>query len=258
MVSSMFRRAARPFLPDRHYLPIAMPTRDVQVFDVLTRARDGSLDRYSRLDEVLVISSGDVHVYRDQPVVDTSGSSGSTAKLGLGLNVVSSLIQALGGDAGIDVQSSNATGVRYSYAKVVSDRVDLASLDGRLYDADLRPDLHNAADLLAAGQIYVVVGVLRARALEVEFVRDGTKGVDVDVPAIQALVGADITVGVESHRSSRMTFTGKTTLTVAAKAARLNLAPDRIWINERLHAAGEVRGLGDDYAFLDGDELRLA
>jgi hypothetical protein len=256
----MFRRAARSFLPDRHYLPVAMPTHDVQVFDVLTRARDGSLDRYSRLDEVLAMPS-EARVHRDEPVVDTSGATGSTAKLGLGLNVVSSLIQALGGDAGITVQSENVTGVRYSYTKVVSDRVDLASLDRGLYRADLRPDLRNAADLLAAGHIYVVVGALRARALEVEFVRDGTKGVDVDIPAIQAMVGGDIAVTVESHRSSRMTFTGKTTLTVAAKAARLNLAPDRIWINEQMHPAGEIRGLGDEddtYSFLTGDEFRLA
>jgi hypothetical protein len=254
----MFRRAARSFLPDRHYLPVAMPTRDVQVFDVLTRARDASLDRYSRLDEVLTAPTSEVRVYRDEPVVDTSGSSGSTAKLGLGLNVVSSLIQALGGDAGLNVQAENVTGVHYSYAKVVSDRVDLASLDRCLHIADLRPDLHNAADLLAAGQIFVVVAVLRARAVEVEFVRDGSRGVDVDIPAIQAMVGGDIAVTVESHRSSRMTFTGKTTLTVAAKAARLNLAPDRIWINEHMHPAGAIRGLGDDYTYLDGDELRLA
>src|ERR1700761_9083420 len=108
----MFRRAASSFLPDRHYLPVAMPTSDVQVFDVLTRARDGSLDRYSRLDEVLAVPSASVRVHRDQPVVDTSGASGTTAKLGLGLNVVSSLIQALGGDAGLDIQGSDANGVR--------------------------------------------------------------------------------------------------------------------------------------------------
>lgn len=260
----LFKRAARSFLPDRDYLPVALPTDDVEVFQVLTRTGDGALSRYSRLPEILEVpaETPDPHVVRDRAVVDTSGTAERTTKLGIGLNVISSIIQAMGGEAGLNVRAENASGVRYSYSKVVSDRVDLASMDAWLSVADLRPNLRNAADLLAAGQIFVVVGVLRAGALEVEFVQDGTTGVDLDVPDLQAMIGGKVTVSAGSHRSSRLTFTGSTTLTVAAKAARLNLAPDGIWINERMHAGDEIRGgLGGKsagYAFLSGDELRLA
>lgn len=260
----MFKRAARPFLPDREYLPVALPTDDVHVLQVLTRTGDGSLSRYSRLDRILEVPPGtpEPDVERDRAVVDTSGEADHTAKLGIGLNVVSSIIQALGGEAGLNVRAENANGVRYSYSKVVSDRVDLASMDAWLNAADLRHDLYNAATLLTAGQIFVVVGTLRARALEVEFTHDGTAGVDLDVPALQALIGGTVTVSADSSRSSRLTFTGSTTLTVAAKAARLNLAADRIWINERRHTTGEIRGglAGDAaaYSFLAGDEIRLA
>jgi hypothetical protein len=253
----MFKRAAQSFLPDRDYLPVALPTEDVSVFQVLTRTGGGDLSRYSTLDKILEVPPGTTrpHVERDQAVVNTSGSTHQTATLGLGLNVVSSIIQALGGDAGLNIRAENANGVRYSYSKVVSDRVDLASLDDWLGVADMRLGLRNAAGLLAAGQIFVVVGVLRAKALEVELTRDGKVGVDLEVKAVQDIVGGTVTVSADSKRSSRLTFTGKTTLTVAAKAARLNLAPDGIWINERMRSKGLIRSLRD-YTFLT-DELRL-
>src|SRR5262249_10697812 len=162
-------------------------------------------------------------VVRDQPVVDASGTATSNAKIGVGLNVVSALIRALGGDAGLDVTVERATSVEYAYSDVVADRVDLAGLDAWLADADLAPNLRNAADLIGAESMYVIVGALKARAVEVRLLDQASNAVEVDVPAVQAAVGAKVTVSGGSTRSSRMTFRGENPLTVAAKAAQLRL-----------------------------------
>lgn len=254
----LWRSSTKPFLPDRDYLPVALPTTDVQVLQVLTRA-GGSLRRYSRLDRVLVAGPGvpEPSIAAGEPVAETSGSTGQTAKIGLGLNIVSSIIQALGGEAGLTVSADNASQVRYSYTNVVSDRVDLATLDGWLAEADLRPNLRNVADLLAAEELYVVVGALRAGGLEVELLDENNAGVEVDVPALQAVLGATVTVSGGGTRSAKLVFTGPQALTVAAKAAQLRFDEHGIWVNERLRTDGEIRGFGDQYTFLAGDRIHL-
>ncbi len=256
----LWRRSVEPYLPDLDYLPVAMPTTDVQVLQVLTRA-GGALRRYSRLDRVLAVDP-DVPapaIAADQPVADASGSAAQTAKIGIGLNVVSSVIQALGGEAGLNIAADNARQVKFSYTKVVADRVDLASLDGWLTMADLQPNLRNVADLLAAEALYVVVGTLRAGGLDVEFLDENNAGVEVDVPAVQAVLGATVAVSAGSTRSSRLIFTGAQALTVAAKAAQLRFDEHGIWVNEKLRTDGEIRGLGGGrYTFLTGDHVHLA
>jgi hypothetical protein len=254
----LWTSSIKPFLPDRDYLPVALPTTDVGVLQVLTRA-GGSLRRYSRLDRVLSAGAGvpAPEIAVDQPVADASGATARTLKIGLGLNVVSSIIEALGGEAGLNVTADQASQVRYHYTKVVSDRVDLASLDGWLAGADLLPNLRNVADLFAAEQLYVVVGALKAGGLEVELLDDDNTGVEVDVPAVQAVLGATVTVSAGSQRSAKLVFTGSQPLTVAVKAAQLRFDEHGIWVNEKLRTSGEIRGLGGDYTFLTGDRLFL-
>jgi hypothetical protein len=256
----LWDKATAPFLPDRDYLPVAMPTIDVQVLQVLTR-EGKALRRYSDLARIVHGPAQPPVTARDQAVVQASGSATSNAKIGLGLNVVSSVIRALGGDAGLDVTVERAASVEYGYSDVVADRVDLASLDEWLARAALNPDLRNAADLIGAEEVYVVVGALKARAIEVRLLDASSNAVEVDVPAIQAAVGGKVTVSGGANRSSRMSFRGETPLTVAAKAAQLRLGDTGLWVNERLRTGGEIRGgIGDNpvgYTFLVGDELEL-
>ncbi|MGI5241552.1 hypothetical protein [Dactylosporangium sp. CA-139066] len=252
----LFGPSTEPFLPDRDYLPVAMPTTDVHVLQVLTR--DGrALRRYSDLERIVLGPAAPPVVARDQAVVDASGKATSRAKLDVGLNVVSSLIRALGGDAGLDVTVERAATVEYGYSGVVADRVDLASLDQWLAAGALAPDLRNAADLIGARDVYVVVGALKARAVEVRLLDEASNGVEVDVPAIQAAVGGKVSVSGGSTRSSRMTFQGENPLTVAAKAAQLRLGAGGLWINERFRTDGEVRTIDEPYQFLGGAELEL-
>jgi len=257
----LFMHAVNSFLPDKDYLPVAMPTTDVQVLQVLTRRRS-VLRRYSELARVLVAGDGAAEpvINGDAPVVDASGTSRQTVKAGIGLGIVSSILKALGADAGIQFSSAAAHSVEYGYADVVSDRVDLASLDAWLAEADFQPGLRNITELLAAEKVYVIVAALKARALSVALLDSNQNGVAVDVPAIQAAVGAKVSVSADSQRSYQLTFRGPTALTVAAKAAQLRF-DGRFWVNERPVTGAEIRRiptLGSGSAsYLDGSELDL-
>jgi hypothetical protein len=257
--SSMLSKAASGLsLPDRDYVPLALPTTDLQALDVLTRAAK-VLRRYSRLDRVLIIDPAATAplITADQPVVAASGSNHRTAKVGIGLAAVSSILQALGGKAELALKAEHAREVRYTYSDVTSDRVDLVSLDEWLTHADLRPNLRNVADLLTAQSLFVVVATLKAGGLEVELLDENSTGVHLDVAAIQDVVGANVSVSAEHSRTSRLVFSGSQPLVVAAKAAQLRIEDHGIWVNERLARHGEIRTLGNPYEFLH-DVLYLA
>lgn len=244
---SLLNRTAESFLPDRDYLPIAMPTTDIQVLQVLTR-QGRIMRRYSDLRSVLAAPSDIAapHTFRNQAVVDTSGMSHRTAKIGFGLSVVATIVKALGGGGDFNVSLAGAAAVHYAYADVYSDRVDLASLDNWLAHADFQPGLRNVTDLLVAEDVYVITAALKAQALCVTFFDKKENEIAVDLPAIQAAVGANISVTGNAMVTSQVTFRSHTPLTVAAKAAQLKFSDDGFWVNERPTSGREIRSMAND------------
>jgi hypothetical protein len=258
---SLLTRQVKSFLPDGDYLPVAMPTTDVQVLQVLTRQRS-VLRRYSELDRVLAPADGAAGpiVASSQPVVNASGMARRSAKIGIGLGIVSEIVKALGAKASLNLSAAGASTVEYGYEEVTSDRVDLASLDGWLAQADFRPGLRNITDLLVAEDVYVIVAALKAQALSITLLDSNQAGVEVDVPIIQAAVGASVSVTAASQRSAHLTFRGDTALTVAAKAAQLRYDEHGFWVNERPVTGAEIRDLSGAGRpiYLDDPELLLS
>jgi hypothetical protein len=255
----LFGQCAQPLLRDRDYLPVALPTADVGVLQVLTRQRN-VLRRYSDLDRVLAGAEPGTlpAVSANQPVVETEGAWRRTAKAGIGLGIVSALLQALGANVGVHLSVAAARTVEYGYAGVTADRVDLASLDAWLAGADFRPGLRNITDLLAAEEVYVIVGALKASSVWIRLLDDGSAGVEVDVPAIQGVVGAKVSVEADAKRSDHLTFHGEVPVTVAAKAAQLKFDEQGFWVSERPVSHGEIRALNPAGAsYLSGPELVL-
>ncbi|GIE27620.1 hypothetical protein Ait01nite_006650 [Actinoplanes italicus] len=257
----MLSKAATRLLrvEDRDYVPLALPTTDLRLFDVLARA-GRVLRRYSRLDEVLTVepATPPVSVTDDEPVVATSGSGQGTAKLGIGLAAVSAVLEAFGGKGDFTIKTEKANRIRYAYTDVTADRVDLVSLDAWLNHADMRTDVRRVADLLAAQRLYVVVATLKARSLKVSFLDENSAAAEIDVAAVQDIAGGNITVSGDRKRTSELVFTGARPLTVAAKAAQLSIDDHGIWVNERYGGFGEIRGLGDGRVFFEHDVLHLA
>ena len=239
-----------------------MPTTGVQVLQVLTR-QHAVLRQYSELTRILVTAAGtdDPVIHAGETVVDAAGTSRRAAKVGIGLGIVSSIVKALGADADIELSASSASSVEFGYDDVVSDRVDLATLDSWLARADFRPDLRNVTQLLVAEDVYVVIATLKARALSVRVLDSHDNGVAVDVPAIQAAVGARVSVAASGQRSHQLTFRGATALTVAVKAAQLKFDENGFWVNERIVSGVELREIpgfdANGISYLDVREIRL-
>lgn len=257
---SFFGRAAESFLPDRDYIPLAMPTTDLALLDVLTRERS-ILRRYSALPHVLITPGTATYVTALGAVVaDATGEAARSMKAGIGLGVVSGILSALGAGASVDLSASRAHRISYAYTGVTADRVDIASLDTWLSHCDLDPNARSVSEMLVAERLYLVIAVLKASGLRVTVVDADEQEVALDVPAIQQVVGAKLSVKGSSTRTGTVTFQGTQPLAIAAKAAQLSLDDNGLWVGTRPMTEGEIRDLSGTPAvvLLAGSELSLA
>lgn len=256
----MFRRAAESFLPDRDYLPLAMPTTDLSLLHVLTHS-GGALHRYTVIDSLLSQPPAVTYTtVTDAPVADAQGTGIRKAKAGIGLGIVGGLAEALGAGAKLDLSASGAHTVEYAYTGVTADRVDVVTLDRWLAGCDLDPAQRNVAELLVAQQLFVVVAVLKARGLKVTLLDESEHDIAVDLPAVQQMVKGKLTVSGTAHSKGTLTFEGTTALTIAAKAAQLSVDDNGLWVSERPLAKGEIRDLSGALGstrYLSGPELAL-
>lgn len=254
----LFSRGSVSFLPDRDYLPMAMPTAGFDVLWILTR-NGGTLRRFGILSDVLVaqnLLSADA-VRRDEITANATGTVTKSVKAGLSLGIINTILTALGGKAGLDLSATGAHSVEYAYIDVTGDVVNLARLDTWLSSADLAPGLGRVADLLVAERLYLVMASLKAAGVTSKM-RD-EKGTDlkVDVPTVQQLVGGGVTVSGSSARTNELTFRGSVPLTIAAKVAQLKVDERGFWVNEEPVSDGEIRALSPGVQYLTGDEIRL-
>jgi hypothetical protein len=244
----IFQRAVKPYLPNGDYLSVAMPTDAVKVGQVLTR-EGGVVRRYSTLETVFVVPKGTPapSMLAEQSVAaDASGKAQRSTQATLGLTLVGSIIQALGGQPpGATLSASAARTVEYGFSDITEYLVDVGSLDQWLAGADVDPRSHAVVDLLYADDLYVVVGVLKAKALTVSLLDETSKGITLKVPEIQAAVGAEVDLTTTSSTATTLMFKSRTmALTIGAKVAQIQVDEAGFFVNERVLREGEVRGLG--------------
>jgi hypothetical protein len=256
---SLFSRGSKSFLPDRDYLPMAMPTTDFDVLWILTR-NGGALRRFGVLSDVLAAANPlpAEAMRRDRITANAAGTVARSTKAGFSLGLVNTILTALGAQAGLDLSATGAHSVEYRYTDVTADVVNLARLDAWLSDADLAPGAGRVADLLVAERLYTAVAALKAAGVT-STIRD-EKGMDleVDVPAVQELVGGDIMVSLSSTRTGELTFRGSAPLVIGAKIAQLKVDERGFWVSERPVSEGEIRELSPGAEYLTGDEIRLS
>lgn len=253
---SLLSGRSRPFLPDPDYLPVAMPSTDIEVLQVLASGGRTTLRRYSTLGNVLVSDAPLPTVQRDSPTVDADGSTRTSARVGIGLGLVGQILQAFGAEAKLDLSAGRAHTVEFSYADVTFDVVDLAELDKWLSGADFDPAARGTSELLAAEEMYVVVAVLKARALTVRLVAEDSAAVAVNVPALAAAVDGELEVSATAAADGTVKFRGRTALGVAVKATPIQIDEQGFYLGRTPRLRGEVRPIGRRYEWLAGAPMR--
>src|SRR5262249_43033393 len=142
-----------------------------------------------------------------EPGTGIQGESSNKLDLGIGANILGSLIGAMGGNLGINVTYTDARRVEFKYTDVTLDSVVPLDIGNYLRDGNVDAgNLILQQYVLGNGELFVVTKVARSQKFSVSYERKNSTGAKVDVPALQGLAGANVKVTADRQNSSLITF----------------------------------------------------
>ena len=165
------------------------------------------------------------------PASVVNGQKSAALDLGFGLNILGGTLAAFGVTApSIDLSHTSAKGIQFSYSGVTSTAIDLGSLGGFLPKGQLNVDNITVQRYFGTPgvEVYLIYEVLRSSSITITATDASSNGVALDVPAIQGVVGAKVSVKPSNASSTGITFasTDGIAVTFGFKAVQLSLASD--------------------------------
>jgi hypothetical protein len=162
-------------------------------------------------------------VKADQKVANLSGKRTGEMTIGVGLSLLGTVIGAIGGSKlGLDLKYQRSRSATFEFQDVVEDRIEILKLDAFLGQADVNPASAFVRDLLFDDELYVVTATVKTTKLAIDTADESKKGVEVSVPEIQQVVGANVKVSGASQKTSKITYEGPTPLVFGFQAVQLD------------------------------------
>ena len=217
------------YLKEAGYNVVRLPKADVRPGQILTR-NGKNLTRLGDLSDVLSGGNGAPFpkLLSDGPVADLSGRKSGELSFGVGLSLLGTIIGALGGSkVGLDVKYERAKTVVFEFLDVLEDRLEIVALDKFLAGADVNPASSYVRELLFADEIYVTTAVVKSARLSVEGKTSDQTAVELSVPAVQQLVGANVKVSAKGESASKITYEGSIPLSFGFQAVQLDYEKGR-------------------------------
>jgi len=205
------------------YNVVRLPREDISPLQVLTEKNK----EFHLLGELETIFKAGPNIEapkikRDIATAEVSGQKCGDLKFGIGLSFLGGILSAMGGSSlGLDAAYSQVQTVSFQYEDVLQDRIDLASLDQYLTDADINPLSTYVKDLLEADDVYVINSIIKSKKFSVLPKKSKGATFKPDIPSIQNIVGAKIQVSSSGQNASTVTFEGADPLVFGFQATRL-------------------------------------
>ena len=148
-----------------------------------------------------------------RPAAAVSGQRTDQLDLSFGLKILANALAAFGATVpSLDFAFTRARSVQFSYTDVTSTVVPPFDAGEYLKAGSLSSDnpvvKHYFVDPDA--EAFLIIDVLKSASITVTASDQHGAGVSVDVPAIQGVVGANVSVKANSTNNDTLTFTGKT------------------------------------------------
>jgi hypothetical protein len=165
------------------------------------------------------------------PASVVNGQKSAALDLGFGLNILASTLAVFGASCpSIDLSHTSAHGIQFSYSGVTSTAVDLGLLGGYLPKGQLDADNITVQRYFGTPgvEVYLIYEVLRSSSITITATDSSGNGVALNVPAIEGVVGAKVSVKPSNASSTGITFasTDGIAVTFGFKAVRLLLLSD--------------------------------
>jgi hypothetical protein len=209
------------FLQSIGYNLVRYPRADLAPLELLATSGN-ELERFGSLGTVFDSEHPLPVVTSDAQASNVTGIESSSLKAGLGLTVLGSLIEAMGGSrVGLDLKYSRADRIEFKYSDVTENHIELASLDQYLASSDIAPNSPTASRLLEDDGAYVVSSTLKSNRIEVRATDKSGSEIGLDLPVIEEVVGAKVSVSLGKDNSKTLVYIGKAQLVFGVKAVRL-------------------------------------
>jgi hypothetical protein len=205
------------------YNVVRIPRTNVAPRDLIGRDRDQM--RLGTLDQLVTNPGALPPLTTDADAANISGKSTNKMKVGIGLNILGPIVNALAGTTlGIKAAYEKAKSVQFSFEDVTMDSVEPAAVGQFLRSAEI--DVENPVlkrYVLGKGQLFVIMEALKSKKLTVTSEASSSGGVAVDVPVIQAAASGKLEVDVSKAASGQVTYTGTKPLVFGFKCMRVAL-----------------------------------
>jgi hypothetical protein len=190
-----------------------------------------------------------------QPAADIAGTKTDDLKLSIGLSLLSNILNGLGSVVGLPkltLAYQRARSLQYTFGEVVAISIDPFAIGAYLSKGDLQQDNPFVDHYFDQEETtaYILTEVLKSDSVTVTAKSDQGTSVSVDLPAIQQLVGVNVSVTSNSSDNSELTYKGKAMLTFGFKAFAIMHA-DNKWSVEGVAPSGNM-------AFFEGGEEQAA
>jgi hypothetical protein len=197
------------WLKPYRFTAVELPRRDLAPGDVVFRS-NGSFDQ--KVGNLLMLFASTPAL----PATTSGEPAGSIARsfekkveANLGFRILGALF---GGGAssklGASLGAKNARSLSVTYEDVTQDSFAVLELQSWLEQAKIRTS-RQATGWLNEEKLGAVTAVLRTATLSIVAARENGVVIELNVPEIKGLVGADADVSAQSTDTSKITFTGK-------------------------------------------------
>lgn len=201
---------------------IRHPEENIAPLDLIgeykgARAIIGSLDQLvdGAAEPLPAIGSG--------AAADVSGQRTSRLPLSVGLDILGNIITPLGGNLAVKAAYENCRRIEFTFLNVERHRANVIGIGDFVQSGDVRWN-HIILDkyLFGSGNLYVITDVVKSDMIGVSAFKSDNSRLDVEIPKIEELVGAEVSVAVESQATNTVSYRGKKQLAFGFSAIELS------------------------------------
>jgi hypothetical protein len=225
------------FLNKFGYNVIKLPRVGIEPMDVI--GKDQSTEWLGKLSAVWKTQMAAPVPRPPQPASDVQGQQSDKLELSIGLKILENAVAAFGASApSLKFAYSKARKVQFTFGSVTSTVVEPLEAGNYLASGDLNTDnpVVSRYFLEESTQAFLIFEVLKTSSLSVTATDDRGSEIAVDVPQIQAAVGANVGVTISKSSQSTLVFSGRTPVSFGFRALHINFVNGK-WALEGAEAS---------------------
>ena len=209
------------YLNDQGYNVVRLPRKGIVPLGVIGRD-DHAKNWLGTIDQIWTSSEAVPAPGAPQPAAGIKGTKTSDLKLSFGLEILANALSGMFGSAvpSLDVAYKDAKSVQFSFKDVQSVGIDPFVIGNFLAKGDLKggPVVKRFFTGQKHVEALIITEVLQSKSIGVIGKKDSGTEVGVNVPQIQATLGAKINVALATGSQSEVVYEGQDFLVFGYKA----------------------------------------